>query len=63
MKEEEFEKTTKGLQRGDHLCLVIRGNYGNYVEHGELARIEHGRVYLIKGKAHSSKRIISISTR
>lgn len=63
MNKSKFEEATKNLQRGDHVCLHIRGNYGNYAVHGELKKIEDGRVYLSVGMSHQYKRIISISTR
>lgn len=63
MDKAKFDEATKGLQPGDHVCLHIRGNYGNYIEHGELKKIQDGRVYLDAGMAHHYKRIISISTR
>jgi hypothetical protein len=63
MDKSKFEEATKNLQQGDHVCVVIRGNYGNYVVHGEIHKIENGRIYLTEGMSHHYKRIISISTR
>ena len=57
----EFERAKTDLHTGDAIALLIRGNYGNYIVEGKLSKIENNRVYLLRGKCHHYKRIISMA--
>lgn len=57
----EYERAKHDLKSGDFLGLLIRGNYSDYEIEGVLVKIENGRVYLTRGKAHHFSRIITMS--
>jgi bifunctional DNA-binding transcriptional regulator/antitoxin component of YhaV-PrlF toxin-antitoxin module len=61
MIQSEFERAKKDLKQGDCLCLIVRGNYGDYEVEGYLTKMENGRIYLAQGKSHHYLRIKSMT--
>ncbi|MBA7639591.1 hypothetical protein ES703_47250 [subsurface metagenome] len=60
MRQEDFYYKINKFKAGDQIKLLCRGNYGDYRAEGTFIKVEHGYIYLTKGKAHHWSRVVTI---